>query len=253
MTHFGVVGSPIVLADTWSEQLVGWLTSPAVSGLLMLLGILGIYTEMRTPGVGLPGAVGVVCLAILFGSHYLMGLAAWWEIAVFLIGVVLIALEVFVIPGFGIAGIAGGLCCIIGVLAMFVDNPVGSWPIPSGELSLTLFANSVMALAFAAIGAFVLGAIIARCLPGIPILGRLVLAPVDRPPAPPVPEESPRRFVQIGDSGTVESVLRPVGKVRFGEVLLDAVADGKRIDVGAKVRVLRHDGNRLIVEQVEKP
>ena len=248
LKEFNVVAPPIVLADTWSEILVGWLTSPGFASLLMLLGIMGIYVEIRTPGLGLPGLLALICFAILFGSQYLIGMAAWWEIALFVLGVVLIGLEVFVIPGFGVAGISGIICCVIGLLVMFVDNPPGEWPIPQGELGWDLFAKGLFAMACAFVGSIALSVALARYFRKIPFANRLCLAlAAPAEPQAPVTEHSPVRHIQVGDRGVVESMCRPVGKVRFGEDLVDAVSEGEPIDAGMPVRVLAMDSNRPIV------
>ncbi len=253
LKEFNVTTPPIVLADTWSETLVGWLTSPAVASLLMLLGIMGIYVEIRTPGLGLPGLLALICFSILFGSQYLIGMAAWWEIAVFILGIILIGLEIFVIPGFGVAGISGIICCFVGLLVMFVDNPPGEWPIPQGELGWDLFANGIFAIACAFVGAVVLGTLLARYLPKIPFANRLCLAEAKViAPAAPVTEHSPVRRITTGDRGVVESMCRPVGKVRFGNDLVDATSEGEPIEAGVPVRVLRMDSNHPVVEKIEE-
>ncbi|MCK4602210.1 MAG: hypothetical protein KAU28_07070, partial [Phycisphaerae bacterium] len=110
MEHYNVKGEPTILADTWSEKLVGFLTSPVLSGILFFVAIIALYTELNTPGFGVAGTIAIICFAILFGSRFLIGLAAWWEIALFIVGLILIATEVFVTPGFGVLGVSGLLC-----------------------------------------------------------------------------------------------------------------------------------------------
>ena len=253
LKHYNVTEPPVVLGDTWSEKLVGWLTSTAVTSLLMGLGMLCVFIEIRTPGLGLPGLIALICFVIVFGSQYLIGLAAWWEIAVFMIGLVLIALEIFVIPGFGVAGISGMACCLIGLLAMFVDNPPNSMPIPRGELSWEMFSSGVFALACAFVGAAVAGALLGRYLQKIPFVNRLCLAAVTAvQPQVPVTADAPVRRVQVGDRGVVASMCRPIGKVRFGDNLIDAASEGETIEPGTPVCVLRLDSNRLVVKRIEE-
>jgi membrane-bound serine protease (ClpP class) len=97
-------GEPMVLKTNWSEEMVRWLNSPAVMAVLVMLAMLGVYIEFNTPGVGLPGLVAAICFAIIIGSKYLVGMANWVEVALFFIGVLLLMVEIFVLPGFGIAG-----------------------------------------------------------------------------------------------------------------------------------------------------
>ena len=253
LKHYNVTEPPIVLKDTWSEVLVGWLTSMAVAGVLMSVGMICIFIEIRTPGLGLPGLIALICFATFFGAQYLVGLAVWWEIAVFAIGVILIALEVFVIPGFGVAGISGIACCLIGLLAMFVGNPPTDLPIPRSPLSWETFSNGVFTLACAFVVAAVAGALLARYLPKIPFVNRLCLAAATvAVPQAPVTEDAPVRTVRVGDRGVVASMCRPIGKVRIGQNLMDAASEGEPIEPGTPVRVLRLDSNRLVVEKIEE-
>ncbi|MBS3734607.1 MAG: hypothetical protein KGY99_06735 [Phycisphaerae bacterium] len=247
-THYSITVEPTVLADTWSEELVAILTSPVVTSILLMAGMFFIYAELQAPGFGVAGGAAILCFALLFGSRYLIGLAAWWEVGLFIVGLILIGLEVFVIPGFGVAGISGLICCVVGLAAIVVANAPSELPIPSTTLDWSLFERGAAALAVG----FVLGIVAmfagARYLPRVPGARSLVLIPKRRQPAPPVAEESPMRRVQVGDVGTVTSPCRPVGKVRFGDDLLDASSEGAMIPRDAQVRVLRHDANRLIVE-----
>ncbi len=248
--HYGVGGRPTVLEDTWSEALVAFLTSPAVTGILLFVGILGIYVELNTPGLGLPGAVAVIAFAILFGSRYLTNLAQWWEIGLFLVGLVLIAIEVFITPGFGVLGISGLICCIVGLLAIIIPNAPDKLPVPQTELEWGLFRTGLTALGLAFLAAVVAAIILARYLPKMPLAGKLILAPAS-PSTGPATESAPIRLIQVGQTGTVQSICRPVGQVRFGDKLVDAVADGSFISAGTKVKVIRNEGNRVVVTPME--
>src|SRR5690606_35823851 len=99
----------------WAEHVVRFLTLPPVAALLMTLGLLGLLIEIRTPGLGIPGLVGVVCLGGFFGGHALVALVGWEQVLLLLLGVGLLALEVFVIPGFGVAGILGIIALTAGL------------------------------------------------------------------------------------------------------------------------------------------
>ncbi|MHC4220821.1 MAG: NfeD family protein, partial [Planctomycetota bacterium] len=108
------VDEPMVMEPLWSEQMVRWINSPAVMGILVMLAMLGVYLELNTPGVGLPGLVAVICFTIIIGSKYLIGLANWVEVALFITGILLLMVEIFVLPGFGIAGVMGITCVMVG-------------------------------------------------------------------------------------------------------------------------------------------
>jgi len=248
--HYNITTRPVVLEDNWSEGLVGLLTSPALVGILMTLAVLCVYAELNTPGFGVAGGLAIACFAILFGSHFLIGLAHWWEIGLFVLGLILIGLEVLVIPGFGVAGISGIICCVIGLMAIVVPNAPTEFPWPETELDWSWFANGLFALGLGFALGVIVAMVVAHHLPKIPVANRLVLAQAQAAVDAPVPEDSPMMHIKVGDTGTVETMCRPVGKVRFGKELFDATADGKVIDVGTKVRVTEREGNRLLIEEV---
>jgi membrane-bound serine protease (ClpP class) len=252
LERYDVRGAPTILRDTWSEDLVDFLRSPLMMGLLLFLAMLFGYVEMHTPGFGVFGGLAIVCFALLLGSNYLVGLARWWEIALIVLGVLLLALEVLVIPGFGVAGISGILCCLAGLAGVLLANPPGELPIPETALDWRMLRRGALAFGVALAAATAAAALLSKVLPKIPLASRIVLAPA----APaggsaPAAERSPIHRIQVGDVGLVEGTCRPVGKVRFGDDLLDAVSDGEMIPAGARARVLRRDGNRLVVEQTE--
>lgn len=246
MKEYNVVGRPTVLEDTWSEKLVEFLTSFGVRSFLMMIAILAIYAELNSPGVGLPGMVAVIALTIVFGSGYIVGLAAWWEIALFVVGLILLGIEIFVTPGFGVLGIIGILCSALALLAMVVPNAPSELPIPDTEMAWDLFKTGAASIMVGVFGAFAGAILLARYLPKVPVANRLILTPSGAKPMP-ATEHSPLAGVDVGDTGTVHSVCRPVGQVRFGEVLADAMAEGEMIPVGAKVRVVKKEGNRVVV------
>lgn len=249
LDHYNIAGRPVRLEDNWSEVLVAFLTSPMVMSILIFIAIIAGYTEMNTPGLGIPGLVAVVCLAIAFGSQFLVGMALWWEIALIVIGVVLIGIEVFVIPGFGLTGVVGGLCFAIGLLGSIVAQPLDAPPIPSSSFAWSMFAQYAVALGVAFVLALMAMPVVSKFLPKIPVAGKLVLAPSVAVSDAPVSDDSPMKRIRVGDTGIVEGMCRPVGKVRFGDDIVDAMTEGDLIEAGARVRVLRREGNRLVVER----
>ena len=140
-----------------------------------MIAMLGIYAELNSPGLGLPGAVAVIALVILFGSKFLIGMANWWEIAVFVIGLTLLTIEIFVIPGFGIPGIAGTLMMIFALGAMMVGNRPDEFPIPASEFDWMLFRRSLYGMLGGFIGFLICAWLITRYLHKIPFAGRMVL------------------------------------------------------------------------------
>ena len=250
LQKYNVTAQPTVMEDLWSETMVGFLTSPYMLAILTFVGIICLYIEFQHPGLVAPAVVGILCFAIIFGARYLSGMALWWEIVVFAAGVILILVEIFVIPGFGVPGIIGIICCVVGLLAILVDNPPGRLPIPETQLDWSDFTNNFLALAIGFITAVVAAFFISRHLPKVPLANRLVLAPVKAVPDAAVAKASPAMAINVGDTGVATTLMHPVGKVRFGNQLFEATADGAVIEAGAKVKVLRKEGNHLIVERI---
>lgn len=248
--HFNITTPPVILEDSWSETLVGILTSPVVTGGLFFLALLFGYTEMHTPGFGICGILAVICLAVLFGSQFLVGLANWWEIAIFALGIVLILLEIFVIPGFGAAGISGICLCVIALMAMLVPNAPTEIPLPSTQIDWAYFNAAAMSICIAFVAAIIAMGLLSRVLPKWSLMTKSQLILSEARPATDAPrsDDSPMLKIKPGDIGIVVAQLHPVGEVRFGNNLLDAVSDSGIIDSGATVRVVTRDGNRIVVE-----
>lgn len=249
--RYNITTPPVVLEDNWSEELVGFLTHPVVSGILIFGVLLFGYTEMHTPGFGVFGGIAIVCLVTLLCSRFLIGMANWWELALFALGMVLIALEVFVIPGFGIAGISGIFLCIFGLLAMLVPNMPDKLPIPDTAWMWDGFTTGILTLFLSFLSFLVAAAFLSKYLPKVPLFtkSKLILAAASAADHAPRADDSPLLRLEIGAYGKAVTPLRPVGTVRFGEDLLDAMCEGTIIDSGARVRVVRREGNRIVVEE----
>ena len=246
--HYKIVGELVALEDNWSEDVVAFLTSQAMMAFLIFVGILCAYVEINTPGFGIPGAIAIVCFAIVFGSQYLAGMAQWWEIALFFVGVVLLVVEVLVLPGFGVAGIAGILCCIVALLAMLVGNAPTEFPWPDTTGAWRTFTTGTLWLMAAFVAAAMVGVVLGRYLHRVPLAGRLVLAVPGAPDTAPTSEAAPIRHVRPGQVGKVTQTCRPVGKVEIDGEFLDAIAEGAFAEAGSEVVVLRVEGNRVVIE-----
>jgi membrane-bound serine protease (ClpP class) len=246
---------PVVLKTLWSEEMVRWINSPAVMAVLVMLALLGVYIEFSTPGVGLPGLVALICFAAIIGSKYLVGLANWVEVALFIVGVVLLAIEIFVLPGFGIAGTLGIVCILVGLFGMLVKNPPDSLPWPQTSFDWQLFVNGVLGLTLGFAGFVILAWLFARYLPKMEFLSGLILVPAAAGPASPMrvsmtaPAEGETAAVNVGDIGEVTSTLRPTGKAKFSEAIVDVVATAEFLERGAKVVIIEIHGNRVVVRR----
>ncbi len=244
-----------ILKTNWSEELVRMLTSPAVTGILFMVALLGIYAELNSPGVGLPGAVAVAALIVLFGSKYLIGMANWWEIAVFAIGMGLMMMEIFVIPGFGVAGISGILLMIFAIGAMMVGNPPEELPIPASPLDWDLFEQNLQGLMAGFIGFCIFAYFIGKYFPRLPLTSRLVLTMHKDPVsvrAGGIAAPAPEPQVTVGQEGVSVSELRPSGIARFGKNRLNVVTRGELIKTGQKIKVVVIEGNSIVVKEVNE-
>ena len=252
-------GEPMVLETLWSEEMVRWLNSPAVMAVLVMIALLGVYIEFNTPGVGLPGLVAVICFVIIISSKYLVGLANWVEVAIFVVGVLLLLVEIFVLPGFGIAGVLGIICMLFGLFGMLIKNAPGELPWPHTPLDWELFERNVYGL-LGGIVTFLIGLpIIARYLPKIPVARRLVLAGPQEPvemwtgAGSAAAKPSAETPVQAGQKGISLSQLRPAGKAEFGSLRLDVVSGGELIEAGRQIIVEVVEGNRIVVREIPEP
>lgn len=229
------------IAPNWAENVVRFLTHPIVSSLLISVAMIGILIELRTPGFGVPGALGVTSLALFLWGHWLVQLAGWEELLLALAGVVLLALEIFVIPGFGIAGALG----IVAILAGLVLSMLGPGDTP--QVIMYAAARVVFALLFALLASLLL----LRVLPKLPVGRRLILqTELD---AAHGYTSAPEGDVQmLGRKGRAMSPLHPAGIAEIGHHRVDVVSEGDPIDAGRPIVVIRVDGNRIVVREVSE-
>ncbi len=223
----------------WAEGLVRFLSNPMVAPLLLSIGTLGLLIELRTPSFGLAGAAGLAALGAFFGSHLIVGLAGWEEVILLGVGLVALLIEVLVVPGFGVAGIVAILC--IGT-ATFLAL-LGAFP-TWGEVTR---ASGTMIVA-----AVIVGVVIAALMRYLPASGRwrgVFLRTATDKAAGYIAE--PAREDLLGAEGVALTDLRPSGTVQVGEERLDVVSEIGFVAKGSRVRVIRSEGYRHVVEPVE--
>jgi membrane-bound serine protease (ClpP class) len=239
LERVGITGAELRrVSPNWAENVVRFLTHPVLSSLLVTLGMLGILIELRSPGFGVAGAVGVGALAAFFWGHWLVQLAGWGELLLALGGIVLLLVEFFVIPGFGFAGILG----ILALLGALIMSVVGSGATP--EFLMLAAGRILLALLAALAASFVL----LRFMPRTPFGRRLILQS-DLGEYGSAPESDLR---WLGKRGRTTSPLRPAGIVDIEGVRLDVVSEGELVEPGTPVEVIRVDGNRIVVRTMAK-
>jgi len=237
-----------LISVNWSEALVRFLTSPIVATLLMLVGVLGIWIELKTPGFGVPGITGILAFAVLLFGHHLAGLAEMTEILLVVAGIAFLAVEVFLLPGFGVFGVLGIVAILAGLVLSFqpFTLPSGDRPWESGIL-----LDSLAQIVVAFLAAGVIGATLARFLPRIPILNRIVLQGTLASATGAVAPSQGVSERMIGKTGVAATPLRPGGKAEIGGRFYDVVTDGEYIDQGQPVTIIAVEGVRVVVAKAE--
>jgi len=236
------------LDESWSEGLVRFLVSPWIRGLLLLVLVVCGFIELQTPGVGAFGITAAGALLLLLGAPALAGLASWWEIVLIGAGIVLIMVELFLLPGFGVAGVAGIACLLVGIIGTFVSNDLQT---PGAQEELwTGMTVTLTALFLAGVVLW----FVAKQFESLPLLNRFVLKSEGAPSGTVsggllAAMHAPGGALKLGDTGIAETDLRPSGRASFGGRLVDVSAVGTYISRGAPVRVV--SVGRMVIEVEE--
>lgn len=228
-----------------TEKIISIFLNPFVSGILILVIIGGIYFELQTPGVGFPILASLIAIILYFVPNYLNGLAENWEILMFVVGIILIALEVFVIPGFGVAGILGLICTIGSLILVMLNNDMFDFSFVGGDEIFISFATVLAGLIGAIVVMFFGGA---RLL-NSPVFKRIALQDV---------QDKDQGFTStfykeksmVGLTGKAYTRLRPSGKIEIDGVIYDAFTRGNFIEEGSKVEIISDEGTSLKVKEV---
>ncbi|OGV72749.1 MAG: hypothetical protein A3K19_02930 [Lentisphaerae bacterium RIFOXYB12_FULL_65_16] len=234
-----------------ADRLARYITM--IGPLLLALGVLCLYIEFKTPGFGLPGIAGISLLLVYFFGHFVAGLAGIEDIFLVLVGFILLAVEVFLLPGFGVIGMLGILCMLGGIIMGLVPHVPTDMPaLPDvPPLNLTEYVRTALEkfLVSAALGAVGIWAL-SKVLPKTPMYRQLVLQKTLTQEAGFVSSDSPRYKLFVGHVGVAETLLRPAGTATIEGQRLDVVSSGDYIPKGARVCVIQTEGGRVVVERV---
>lgn len=247
--YYGLENDPLLVEPGWADFLIQALASPGVAVLLLIIGGAALYIELHAPGIGIGGFVATVCFLLFFWSRYLGGTADWLAISLFVAGLACLLLELFVIPGFGIFGLGGGVLLLV---SLILASQTFLWP--RNEYQFDQLERSLLTVAAAGIGIIVVAMLLRSLLPRSPLLNRMML----EPPAGEEAETIRRReslvdfHELIGARGTTTTPLIPSGKARFGHRLVDVISGGEAIDRGATVEVFDAHGSHVLVREVER-
>ena len=233
----------IRIEESWSETFVRLIGG--IAPYLLMIGLAALYMEIKAPGFGVPGIIGIICLALVFLNQYIVGLADYTELLLLILGIILLGFELFVIPGFGIAGIAGLLFIAAGAILAFQDFVI---PDPSFPWQAELLVKNIIHV----LGAFFMAIILA--LLGLRyILPRLSLI-IGGPYLDTTLKDSHADSVEagganVGDLGIAMTFLRPSGKIKIENEIFDVITDGEFIEKGTSVKISEIKGNRIIVSR----
>ena len=246
MQKAGLKGKAVSIGPTGFEQLAFWIT--ALAPLLLLGGIIGAYLEFKIPGASLPGIISAICFALFFLGHYLAGLAGWEVVGLFVLGVALVIIEIlFFAHSTIVFGVVGVFLILASLFWAMIDRYPGETFFPTGQALAVPLLNLFLAL----IGAAIVIALLARYLPRTSIYRRFALM-TSNPPGPSL-AGVPREFATAidlspGTEGISLSILRPSGKARFLDQIIDVITQGEFIPPNTSITVVRRDGMRVVVK-----
>ena len=226
--------------ETWQESFLRFLANPVVSGILMLMMMSGLYFEFQTPGFGFGGAAAMVGAALFFAPLYIMGLAESWEIILFVVGILLVLAEVFIIPGFGVAGVTGAGFILFSLGASLIGNTGLDFP-DSAQIS-----QAIWVLVGSLTGGIILLFALGKHLPKNTRLNFLVLQE-SLSASQESKDEDGLRHQLIGAKGVALTPLRPSGTARINDKRMDVTTEGDFIESGDPIRVTQVRGSQLIV------
>jgi membrane-bound serine protease (ClpP class) len=245
---FGIEGDIHVAEPNWALELVEALSSPALAVLLLVIGFVGIYVELHSPGMGVGAFVAAVAFMLFFWSNFLNGTAEWLEVLLFLGGIFCLLLEVLVLPGFGIFGLGGGTMILISLVLA-----TQTFVLPRTESQMIELRHSLTVVTAATLLVIASSIALRRYLPNAPVFRKLLLNP---PPEEELADLDYRESLAdfshlVGEQGVATTNLMPAGKAEFNGELVDVISDGLLIDRGSAVVVVKTRGNRVLVRAVE--
>lgn len=230
------------------DKVIGFLINPMISGVLIMIIIGGIYFELQSPGIGFALAASIVAALLYFAPLYLEGMAENWELIVFIVGVILIMVEIFAIPGFGVAGVAGIIAMITGLTLSLVDNVVFEDPEFTGE-GLGILMKSLSLVLVAVLFGLILSLWATKKLLTTTAFSNLALKSEQNIAEGFVGVETKQQTL-VGDTGVAHTVLRPSGRVKINEKIYDAISEYGLIEKDEAVKVIRYETGQVYVVKV---
>ena len=235
-----LVDADIVKIDVnWGEDVVRFLSNPVISSILMMIILIGFFTEIKTPGWGLPGTAAVIALILFFGSGLILELVSFLEIIIFIVGVVLLLLEIFVVPGFGLFGILGITAIVASLfMGLLADFQIVTWD---------MISVALIQLAAAFVVTFIAGYFLSKVLPKTDFFNRLILK--DNIVIRSGYATEPETYELVGKEGEALTDLRPSGTAIFDDNRIDVITEGSYLTKGTKVVVIKESGSKVVVRE----
>jgi len=234
---------------TWAEPVAEFLLHPAIRTILVLTMLVGFYIELNAPGTVLPGALGLVALLGLLIAPFILGLAAIWHVLIFLVGFILLVVELLLTPTFGVLGVVGLLGMLAGLIFSVIPSTSGA-----SAINNDLIWTYGLSLATALLLSFILIAVLTKYFGTIPVFSRLMLDESALHTGNPQDSQHIEGeevlgagFIQVDMTGQAATDLLPGGQATFGDHLIDVVSDGGFIEKGSSVRVIDTGSNRIMV------
>ncbi len=248
----GAQGAIPKIKGNWTDTLILVLNQPLITALLLTIGLVALVIEVSTAGLGISGLISIFCFGLFFWSRFLGGTSGWFEVILFLIGLIFLALELFVLPGFGVAGISG-IALVIFSLVMASRRVI----MPESVRDAQALTTEVFTVLASLIAFFFVMVFLSHYLGRLPLLSRLALSPE------PVDGSAMAASLagggsgmqdaaelEVGQQGVTQGPLRPAGRVQFGEQFFDVVSDGEFVDSGTTVKIIAKQGHRIVVRAV---
>ncbi|MBA4149520.1 MAG: nodulation protein NfeD [Verrucomicrobia bacterium] len=247
LREIGHANAKIVrIEPTGAEKIGSWINK--ISPLLLAIGMIAFYLEFKTPGFGLPGAVGIVAFSLYFMGGYIAGLSGAEWVIVFMLGLVLVVLEFFVFPGTVFLGLAGVGLILVSLIMAFVDIYPGTPTWPTDIRFKTSLQDSIETFGLALVISAVAAVLLARILPKTPLYASIISQTTSGSRSEMLTEKL--RATRLGQTGVALSTLRPGGRAQFGDEIVDVMSRGEMIEKGQPVKIVGFSGPDAIVESV---
>lgn len=230
-----------------SDSVAYFLNYPLISGLILVVGLIALYLEFAAPGIGIGGLIAGLCATLFFWSHFTGGTAGWMEVILFVAGIVFVLAEVFVIPGFGVAGVSGLLLLLASVILAGQNFVIPESAVQWDQMLKSLLMVTVSGTLFM-IAAF----FITSHLGSLPLFNRMVLSnDHENSTGDSSADQGVGAFIAKGDRGIAHSTLRPSGLAKINGRVIDVISDGSYVESGTEVVVVRVSGNFVTVAEID--